>query len=94
MTRAYHDLDIRPKRAKHLAIPMHRSAYGLSPREVDGLFYVKNKRGTEMLAKIQNGALAVMYILKDHVHQGRDTRLMPSDETLADNICARVWAYL
>lgn len=73
---------------------MHRSAYGLSPRDVDGLFYAKNRRGTEMLAKIQSGALTVMYILKDHVHQGRDTRLMPSDETLADNICARVWAYL
>lgn len=68
VTRAYHNLDIRPKRAKHLTIPMHRSAYGLPSREVDGLFYVKNKRGTEMLAKNEAGALVVMYLLKDHVH--------------------------
>lgn len=94
ITRAYKNLDIRPKKAKHLTIPMHREAYGLSPREVDGLFYAKNKRGTEMLAKIEGGALVVMYILKDYVHQTMDQRLMPSDQQLVDNIKARIYAYL
>ena len=58
---------------------MHREALGVSPRDIPGLFYTKNKKGTEMLAKVEGGALVVMYILKESVHQDRDARLMPSD---------------
>ena len=94
ITRAYHNLDIRAKNAKHLAIPMHRQAFGVSPKDIPDLFYTKNKKGTEMLAKTEGGALVVMYILKESVHQARDSRLMPSDKTLADNIFARLKAYL
>ena len=94
ITRAYHDLDIRAKNAKHLAIPMHREAFGVSPKDVPGLFYTKNKKGTEMLAKTEGGALVVMYILKESVHQERDPGLMPSDKTLADNIFAAIKPYL
>lgn len=68
MTRAYHDLDIKAKRAKHLTIPMHREAYGVAAPEVDGLFYVKSKKGTEMLAKNEGGSLVFMYLLKEQVH--------------------------
>lgn len=87
-------MDIKAKNAKHLTIPMHREALGVSPRDIPGLFYAKNKKGTEMLAKTEGGALVVMYILKESVHQDRDERLMPSDKTLADNIFARLKAYL
>lgn len=86
VTRAYKDLTIRPVKARHLAIPLHRSAYGLKPKDVEGLFYTKNRSGTEMLAKTQGGSLVVMYILKDVVHQRRDPSLMPSDQTLVDAI--------
>lgn len=79
VTRAYHDIDIVPKISKKLAIPMHRSAYGASPRTTPGLFYAKNAKGTEMLAKVEGGALVAMYILKDRVHQRQDRSLMPSD---------------
>ena len=79
VTRAYHDIDIVPKIGKKLAIPMHRSAYGASPRNTPGLFYAKNAKGTEMLAKVEGGALVAMYILKDRVHQRQDRSLMPSD---------------
>lgn len=73
-------MNIFPKHAKHLTIPVHRSALLFrSAREVPDLFYVKNKKGTEMLARVQGGALVVMYILKDHVFQKQDKRLMPSD---------------
>lgn len=94
ITRAYRDLDIRAKNAKRLAIPMHRQAFGVSPRDVPGLFYAKNKKGTEMLAKTEGGSLVVMYVLKESVHQKRDPGLMPSDKTLADNVFARLKAYL
>ena len=58
-------MDIRPVKAKKLTIPVHREAYGLSAKDVDGLFYAKNSKGTEMLAKMEGGALVAMYILKD-----------------------------
>ena len=69
ITRAYHSLDIRPVKAHKLSIPVAREAMlAGSPRNMQGLFYVKNAKGTEMLAKVEGGALAVMYILKDSVH--------------------------
>lgn len=83
VSRAYRSLDIYPIRASRLAIPVNGTT--AQPREVDGLFYTKNSKGTEMLAKMQNGALAVMYILKDHVHQDQRPWLMPSDEQLAED---------
>lgn len=86
VARAYHDVTIRPKTAQHIAIPLHRSAYGISPRDVQDLFYTQNKFGTEMLAKVQGGTLVVMYILKDRVFQKQDPTIMPSDQTMADAI--------
>ena len=86
VTRAYHDMLIRPVHAQHLAIPLHRSAYGIKPTEAGDLFYTKNKAGTEMLAKVEGGALVVMYILKDEVHQKQDPTIMPSDSILVDAI--------
>lgn len=66
ITRAYHDLTIRPKTAKKLKIPLHRQAYGMSDGD---LKYIKTKSGTEFLARIEaDGALAFMYVLKDQVH--------------------------
>lgn len=87
-SRAYHDIHIRPIHGRKLAIPLHRDALGIgkSPRQDPDLFYAKNKKGTEMLAKTIGGALAVMYILKDDVYQRQDPGLMPSDQTLAYGI--------
>lgn len=47
---------------------MHQEAFGISPKDVQDLIYAKNKKGTEMLAKIEGGSLVVMYILKESVH--------------------------
>lgn len=63
VTRAYHDLTIKPKTAKKLKIPLHRQAYGMAD---DNLKYIKTKSGTEFLARVEaDGALAFMYVLKD-----------------------------
>lgn len=94
ISRALHDLNIRPKNGKYLTIPLHRSAYGISARDVDGLFYAKNKNGTEMLAKNEGGALVVMYILKTQVHQARNPNLLPSRQAMFSNIISRLRKYL
>jgi len=93
ITRAYHDIDIYPKEANALAIPLHESAYGISPRE-------NNDRGTYKLFRIkkdgvpgnvlyrnasdEEGGLIPMYALTKHVHQVRDPSLMPTNKTMTD----------
>lgn len=100
ITRAYHDLNIRAKKGKFLTIPFHRDAFGIPARNMasdlsdNKLFYVKNKKGTEMLAKNEGGRLVVMYILKESIHQRRDPGLMPSDTTILRNITSAVSKYL
>lgn len=88
-SRAYHDIDIYPKSANHLIIPMHRSAYGLGPAK-QNLIYVKTKKGTELLAKKENGNLVWMYSLCKHVHQKQDPSLMPSDGKIAQRIFSHI----
>lgn len=78
--RAFRDIDIYPVRAQALAVPLHRAAYGLGPKDVQGLF---RPSGTNVLA-VQNGELGLtfMYALCRHVHQVRDPSLLPSDDTM------------
>jgi len=94
ITRAYHDIDIYPKEANALAIPLHESAYGISPRE-------NNDRGTYKLFRInkagstekgnvlyrndEGGGLIAMYALTQHVHQVQDPTLMPSNQELTES---------
>lgn len=91
VSRAYHDLTIRPRIRKCLTIPIHRSSYGKSAKDFSDLFVVKNSNGNSFLAKkLAGGALAYLFVLKKQVFQRRDSRLMPTDDILAQNIFARV----
>lgn len=55
------------------------------------MLLVKNSNGNSFLAKkLAGGALAYLFVLKKHVFQRRDNRLMPTDDILAQNIFARV----
>ena len=92
VTRAYHDIDIRPRYKKHLAIPMHGNAFLGKPAEVPDLLFIKKKDGSAFLAQqLANGSgLRFMYALKDHVHQKQDNTIMPTDEALAENALERV----
>ena len=93
ITRAYHDIDIYPKEASALAIPLHYTAYGMSPREnndrgIYKLFRINRKGSTEkgnvLFRNGENGELIPMYSLVTHVHQVQDPSLMPSNEQLTD----------
>lgn len=46
VTRAYHDINIRPKLRRFLTIPVHREALNKSARSFQGLFHVKTKSGS------------------------------------------------
>ena len=96
VTRAYRDLTIRPRLRRALTIPVHRDAYGKKASDFNDLFPVRNKAsGKSYLARpVPGGGLAFMFALVDKVFQRRDSRLMPTDEALADNVFGRIKAYL
>ena len=82
-SRAWHDITIRPVNAKMLAIPIHREAYGKSPKQFYNLFGV---RGKKVLFKNDNGTLVGMFALANSAFQPQDSTIAPSDETYANEI--------
>lgn len=81
--RAYHDVTIRPVRARALTIPIHQSAYGKKAADFDDLFKPKDKN---ILARMQGNTLVAMFALAKSAFQKQDKSLMPSDDVLSDNI--------
>ena len=81
--RAYHDVTIRPVRARHLTIPIHQSAYGKKVSDFNDLFKPKGKN---ILARNVDGNLVAMFALAKSAFQKQDSSLMPTDENLASGI--------
>lgn len=90
VSRAYHDIDIRPKVRQALTIPMHREAFGRSAADFNDLFVVKKKDGKAFLARNNGGNLSMMFFLAKHVHQRMNTRIMPTDNELASVAMSRL----
>lgn len=81
--RAYHDVTIRPVRARALTIPIHQSAYGKKASDFPDLFKPKGKN---ILARNVNGELVAMFALAQSAFQKKDSSLMPPDEHLAGGV--------
>ena len=91
VSRAYHDIDIRPRNRQYLTIPMHREAFGRSAADFNDLFLVKKKKdGSAFLAKNDGGNLSMMFFLAKSVHQRRDSKIMPSDSEMASVAMSRL----
>lgn len=88
ITRAFHDLDIEPVNSEYLTIPLHASAVGKSPRDIEGLFRPRSKNNgyLDVLAVKDNGGLRFMYALSKSVHQTIDPSLLPSEEDYANAV--------
>lgn len=82
-SRAWHDITIRPVNAKMLAIPIHREAYGKSPRQFDNLFGI---RGRKVLFRKDGESLVGMFALASSAFQPQDASIAPSDERYASEI--------
>jgi hypothetical protein len=89
--RALHDIVIRPVEAQSLAIPLHESAYGISPRNYnldhpkgnkDALFRPKGK--DYLARRDDSGDIVVMYLLKKEVHQAQDRSLLPPADEMVN----------
>lgn len=79
-SRAWHDVEIRPKRAKMLAIPFRR---GVVLKDEKNTF-VMQAGGKAFIAKNDMSGLTFLAVLKNHVHQRKDSSLMPTDKQIAD----------
>ncbi len=90
VSRAYHDIDIRPRNRQYLTIPMHREAFGKKAPDFNDLFVVKKKDGSAFLAKNDGGNLSMMFFLAKHVHQRMNTSIMPTDNELASVAMSRL----
>jgi hypothetical protein len=89
ISRAYHDIDIYPKEARALTIPLHADAYGMTARELTDrgtkLFRIKkNGMPGNVLYKNEDGKIIPMYALTSHVHQVKDPTLMPTDNDMLE----------
>ncbi len=81
ISRAFHDIVIRPVNAQALSIPLSQKAKGKSPREYAGnLFMFRSKAGNLLLAERAGRDLVLAYALKESVTQRRDPSLLPSEE--------------
>lgn len=96
--RAYHPHHIVPRFRQALTIPMHQKAYGKRASDFSSAFaiYKKSPSGKTIgyIVEKNGGQLTWLFRLCSSVDQRQDTRLMPSDETLADNVFARIKALL
>ena len=84
MTRAYHDLMIKPGQGKkYLTIPTHADAYGRKAGEFKDmgrkLFVLASKSGNLSLFEKQGKKLVRMYALVKSVVVPRDAGLLPTD---------------
>ena len=95
--RAYRDVTIAPVTASALAIPVHRLAYGRSPRTIAELFLLKAD-GKAFLAKSEGKRpkKTVLYYLlhRGRIEQAKDETLLPSENTLALSARAGVSRFL
>lgn len=89
--RAFRDIEIAPRRASALTIPVHRLAYGRTVYEVSRDRSVFRPKGKNYLATTEDGKLTVLYLLRTRVRQPRDPSLLPTREDLAWHY-ARGWS--
>lgn len=90
-SRAWHDVTIMPKNAEHLAIPIHSSAKGKSPRDFTDLFKPKGKN---VLMQKQDTGIVAMFALAEQAFQKRDSTLLPTDAKYAEAIGNRFFQQL
>ena len=86
-SRAYHDVVIKPIRARHLAIPIHAASYGKKPADFEGLFKIKGKNA---LFQKHGSGIVALFALAKQANQKQDSTLLPKDDTYATNISERL----
>lgn len=92
--RAFQDVQIVPKTAKSLAIPIHAIAFGHRAVELWDQMSLFIPKGTNVIAATIGGVLTPLYALCKSVTQKQDRALLPSDEAFLRTARANAREYL
>ena len=87
--RAFHDVVIRPRFRKALAIPFP-AAKGRKPADYPSLFAVNTRDGRGFLAQKQGSQLVFLFTLAKRAFQRQDRTIMPSDDTMLRAVAGRI----
>ena len=78
-----HGGTITAKKAKNLALPIHKDAHGNSPRVFSDLHFAMTKAGIKLLyRKGPSGGIDWLYVLKRSVRQNKDPEALPKDAAM------------
>lgn len=85
--RVFHDLEIKPRRARALTIPIHAIAYGRRVAEVSRAHHVfrPKRKGSEpanYLAAVIDGQLTPLYVLVRRAVVPQDRTILPDDPAM------------
>ncbi len=88
ISRAFHDLTIRPRKAKELTIPVAGAAYGHRVRELARMGWrIFRPRGKDYLMGTKEGGEAkLLYTLRKSVTVRKDRSLLPTDDQVSATI--------
>ena len=91
ISRAFHDLVIRPRKAKSLTIPISGISYGHRAAELQRMgWHLFRLPKTDILAGERDGEFRGLYALKKQVTVRKDRTLLPSDQTVSKTINSAV----
>ncbi len=83
ISRVFRPLNIAPKRAQSLTIPVHALGYGRRASEVSAVYRLFRPKGKDYLMADVEGTPTVIYLLRKAVTVPQDRSLLPSDEALS-----------
>lgn len=95
--RNYWDVDIYPVEAPSLVYPTEtgKDSYGLKEwKDIYALlpdhnwFEIRKNSDRGVIAAVMGGSVVALFNLRQHVFQGQDPTLLPTDDTLCGVICA------
>lgn len=85
ISRAYHDIDIKPINRNYITIPFLNAA-GKKASDFSNTFVVTKKNGKKFIAQKTPVGIAFLFYLSKHVHQQQDETLMPDNDYLVEKI--------
>lgn len=88
-SRAFHDVTIRPRFRRALAIPFP-VAKGKKPSDYPDAFQVRTRDGRGFLAQKQGSQLVFLFTLASRAFQRQDRSIMPSDDTMMRAVAGRI----
>ena len=95
-SRAFHNIEIRPRDAQALTIPAAAESYGKRASVLAAYGWkIFRPKGKRILMGSMNGDVAkVLYYLRSSVRQRQDRSLLPSDEEISETAGAAVLKYI